>query len=85
LWIAVVGGARLERGMPDGTLDTVVELPVSRPTMPRLGGADGRTLFVTSQRRFLDAERLAREPLADDLVMARPNLVGASAPRLVAI
>ena len=72
-------------GLPDGTLDTVVELPMSRPTMPRLGGADGRTLFVTSQRRFLDAERLAREPLAGDLVMVRADLVGASPPRLVAI
>lgn len=68
LWIAVVGGGRLERRRPDGTLDTVVELPVSRPTMPRLGGAQGRTLFVTSQRRFLDAGQLARQPLAGDLL-----------------
>jgi sugar lactone lactonase YvrE len=85
LWIAVVGGARLERRLPDGTLDTVVELPVSRPTMPRLGGPDGRTLFVTSQRRFLDAERLAREPLAGDLLMIRADFVGGSTPRLAAI
>jgi sugar lactone lactonase YvrE len=85
LWIAIVGGARLERRLPNGTLDTVVELPVSRPTMPRLGGPDGRTLFVTSQRRFLDAERLAREPLAGDLLVVRADAVAASAPRLAAI
>jgi sugar lactone lactonase YvrE len=85
LWIAVVGGARLERRLADGTLDTVVELPVSRPTMPRLGGVDGRTLFVTSQRRFLDAERLAREPAAGDLLIVRANLVAASAPCLAAV
>jgi sugar lactone lactonase YvrE len=48
IWIAVVNDHRLERRLPDGTLDTVVELPVSRPTMPMLKGSDGRTLFITS-------------------------------------
>lgn len=67
-WIAVIEGGRLERRLADGMLHTVVELPVSRPTMPTFGGADGRTLFITSQRRFLSAERLAREPLAGDLL-----------------
>jgi sugar lactone lactonase YvrE len=83
LWIAIVGGARLERRLPDGTLDTVVELPVSRPTMPMLGGSDRRTLFVTSQRRFLSAEQLARETLAGDLLMVRAD-VPAAAARAVA-
>jgi len=67
LWIAVIEGGRLERRLADGTLHTVVELPVSRPTMPMFGG-DGRTLFITSQRRFLSAERLTREPFAGDLL-----------------
>lgn len=71
VWIAVVGGSRIERRRPDGGLDTVVELPVSRPTMPMLGGADGRTLFVTSQRRFLGTERLKAEPFAGDLLAVR--------------
>jgi sugar lactone lactonase YvrE len=83
MWIAVIGGGRLERRRADGTLDTVVELPVSRPTMPALGGPDGRTLFITSQRRFLGAEQLAREPLAGDLLMMKAD-VPASAPRAVA-
>jgi sugar lactone lactonase YvrE len=55
LWIAVVDGGRLERRLADGTLHTIVELPVSRPTMPILGESDGSTMFITSQRRFLDA------------------------------
>jgi sugar lactone lactonase YvrE len=71
VWIAVVGGSRIERRRPDGELDTMVELPVSRPTMPMLGGADGRTLFVTSQRRFLSADQLRAEPLAGDLLAVR--------------
>jgi len=85
LWIAIVGGARLERRLADGTLDTIVELPVSRPTMPRLGGPDGRTLFVTSQRRFLDAERLDCEPLAGDLLAVRADVVTTAPPRAAAM
>lgn len=85
LWIAIVGGARLERRSADGTLDRVIELPVSRPTMPLLGGPDGRMLFVTSQRRFLGADRLAREPLAGDLMVVEGDFTGASAPNLAAI
>jgi sugar lactone lactonase YvrE len=71
VWIAVIGAGRIERRLPDGTLHTVVELPVSRPTMPMLGGPDGRTLFVTCQRRLLPAEALGREPLAGDLLAVR--------------
>lgn len=71
VWVAVVGGSRIERRRPDGELDLIVDLPVSRPTMPMLGGDDGRTLFVTSQRRFLGGERLKAEPLAGDLLAVR--------------
>jgi sugar lactone lactonase YvrE len=71
VWIALVGGGRVERRLPDGTLDCVVELPVTRPTMPMLGGPDGRTLYITSQRRFLTAAELAEQPLAGDLLAVR--------------
>jgi sugar lactone lactonase YvrE len=80
VWIAVIGGSRIERRRPDGELDTIVELPVSRPTMPMLGGADGRTLFVTSQRRFLSAEQLEAEPLAGDLLAVRVDATAGPAP-----
>lgn len=81
IWIAVVGGSRIERRRPDGELDLIVELPVSRPTMPMLGGSDGRTLFVTSQRRFLSAERLKAEPFAGDLLAVRVDATaGPSVP-----
>lgn len=74
VWIAIIGGSRIERRMPDGRLDTIVELPVSRPTMPMLGGADGRTMFITTQRRLLTAERLKAEPLAGDLLAVRVDM-----------
>lgn len=71
VWIAAIGAGKIRRHMPDGALDLEVALPVSRPTMPALGGEDGRTLFVTSQRRLLSREGLAREPLAGDLLALR--------------
>jgi L-arabinonolactonase len=84
VWIAIIGGGRIERRLPDGSLDTIIELPVSRPTMPMLGGADGRTLFVTCQRRLLSAEALKREPLAGDLLAVRVD-VPAKSVNLAAI
>ena len=83
IWIAVVGGGRVEQRLADGTLHTIIELPVSRPTMPMLGGADGRTLFITSQRRFLSAGQLASEPLAGDLVAVRTDVPGAASRPVV--
>lgn len=71
VWIAVVNGSRIERRRADGAVDLVVELPVSRPTMPMLGGRDGRTLFVTSQRRFLGTQKLKQEALAGQLLAVR--------------
>ena len=85
LWIAVIGGSRLERRLPDGTLDTVVRLPVSRPTMPMLGGRDGHTLFVTSQRQYLSREQLRAEPLAGDLLAVRVDVPGPSNQFLASI
>jgi sugar lactone lactonase YvrE len=77
LWVAVVEGGRIERRLPDGTLDRVVEVPVSRPTMPEIGGPDGETLFVTSQRRVLSRDKLISETLAGDLLAVR---IGQRAP-----
>lgn len=76
LWIAVMNGSRIERRLPDGTPDTIIELPVSRPTMPVLGGRDGRTLFITSQRRLPNGGAVTAEPLAGDLLAVRVDVPG---------
>lgn len=49
-WSAGVSAGVLNRWLPDGTLDRVVQLPVKAPTMPCFGGPGLRTLFVTSLR-----------------------------------
>jgi len=47
-WVAAAFGSAVYRFTPDGALDTAIELPVRKPTMPAFGGPDLDTLFVTS-------------------------------------
>ncbi len=49
-WLAAVGAGTLRRYLADGTLDQVVELPVSNPTKPAFGGAELDTLYVTTTK-----------------------------------
>jgi sugar lactone lactonase YvrE len=67
LWNAHWGVGRLVRYRPDGSIERVVELPVSRPTCPSFGGPGLGTLFVTSAREGMTAEALDAEPQAGDL------------------
>lgn len=49
-WIAAVGGGRILRFAPDGTLDRAVPVPVRFPTKVAFGGDGLRTLYCTSMR-----------------------------------
>ncbi|MBW8893360.1 MAG: SMP-30/gluconolactonase/LRE family protein, partial [Burkholderiales bacterium] len=53
-----------------------VELPVSCPTMVTFGGADLRTLFITTARDKRPADELAREPLAGAVLQLRVDAPG---------
>ncbi len=64
LWNAQWGASRVARYAPDGSLDRVIELPVSQPTCPCFGGPDLKTLYITSARENLSEGALAEEPLA---------------------
>jgi sugar lactone lactonase YvrE len=55
VWNARWGGHCLIRFAPDGSVDRIVELPVSHPTSCVFGGPDMTTLFVTSARPASDA------------------------------
>lgn len=55
VWIANWGGAAVRRYLPDATPDRVVELPAVQPTSVCLGGADGRTLHITTAAYGLDS------------------------------
>jgi len=67
LWTAFFAGGRVERQRPDGEVDLVVPLPVTNPTCVCFGGADLRTLYITTATKFLSPAQRAAEPLAGSL------------------
>jgi sugar lactone lactonase YvrE len=67
LWNAEWGGWRLCRYAPDGALERVIDLPVSRPSCCTFGGPDHRTLFVTSAQYNMSAEEKRQDPDAGSL------------------
>ncbi len=50
-WSAIYGAGKLLRFDPDGKVEREVLIPVRNPTMPAFGGADWRTVFVTTARQ----------------------------------
>ncbi|WP_431944970.1 SMP-30/gluconolactonase/LRE family protein [Actinacidiphila sp. bgisy167] len=75
LWTAVWGTGRVHRYLPDGSLDRIVELPAGQPAGLCLGGADGRTLLVTSAHIGLAAPG----PLDGAVFAVRVDVPGAPA------
>ncbi|MGM4877803.1 SMP-30/gluconolactonase/LRE family protein [Bradyrhizobium sp. 956_D2_N1_5] len=68
LWTAFFSGGRVVRYRPDGTIDTVIPLPVTNPTCLCFGGSDLKALYVTTARKFLDRQQLDVEPQAGHLL-----------------
>ena len=80
LWNARWGGGALARVAPDGSLDRLVRLPVTNPTSCAFGGPDLATLYVTTARQGLSADRLAAEPLAGSLLALDVGVAGLPEP-----
>lgn len=49
-WIAATDAGKILRLTPDGRIDAEVVVPAPNPTKPCFGGADMRTMFITSLR-----------------------------------
>lgn len=75
-WVAMFEGASILRLAPTGEVLRRVELPAQCPTMPTFGGADGRTLFITTAREKRPADELARQPLAGAVLQLRVDVPG---------
>ena len=69
------------RYAPDGRIERTIMLPVTKPTSCSFGGADLRTLYVTSARDGLDDAQLAKEPLAGAIFALEPGVTGLPEPR----
>lgn len=81
LWNAEVGGARIVRYTPQGAIERIVALPVSRATACAFGGPDLSTLFITTSRQRLSGEDLAKEPLAGAVLAVHTETQGVPEPR----
>jgi sugar lactone lactonase YvrE len=75
-WVAMIEGQRLLRLAPDGGELQALALPVCCPTMPCFGGADLRTLFITTARENRPADELAAQPLAGCVLSLRVDVPG---------
>lgn len=80
LWNARFGAGRLLRLRPDGTIDRIVELPVTNPTCCAFGGPDLCTLYVTSSRQGMPEDALAANPLEGALLAFRTDVPGLPLP-----
>ena len=73
VWVALSNGGAVRRYSPDGRLDEVVELPVTKVTACTFGGPKLDELYVTTSREGLGPDD---EPLAGSLFRATPGVEG---------
>lgn len=76
VWVAVWDGWTLLRYDPEGRVALRVPLPVPRPTSCCFGGADLRTLYITSASVRLPEQALADAPLSGALFACTPGVAG---------
>jgi sugar lactone lactonase YvrE len=81
LWSAQWDGSCVVRYAPDGRVDRVVEVPVTRPAACAFGGPDHATLFVTTARFRLPAAVLDAEPFSGGVLAFDVGARGLPEPR----
>ncbi len=75
-WVALFEGQRLLRLSPQGIVLREVRLPVRCPTMPCFGGADLKTLYITTAREGRPEAELAEQPHAGCVLSMRVDVPG---------
>jgi sugar lactone lactonase YvrE len=75
-WCAMFEGGRLLRLSPAGEVVAEFEVPARCPTMPCFGGADGRTLYLTTARHNRPADELQALPHSGCVFAARVDVPG---------
>lgn len=75
-WVAMFEGSRVLRLSPEGRVVQEILLPVRCPTMPCFGGADLRTLYITTAREKRPADELARQPWAGCVLQVQVEVPG---------
>lgn len=76
VWCAFWDGAHITRFTPAGHVAEVVRVPVPRPTSLAFGGADLRTMYITSASIDLTEEQLAQWPLSGAVLQREAAVPG---------
>ena len=76
VWLAHWDGWRVTRFTAAGAVDRVVRVPAAQVTSCTFGGADLRTLYVTTASTGLDGAQRAEQPLAGGLFAVELDLAG---------
>lgn len=82
LWNARWGGSCVIRYAPDGSIDRIIEVPVSQVTCPAFGGKDLKRLFLTSANKTMSAEQLAAEKVAGGVFYIDLDVAGQPEPKI---
>jgi sugar lactone lactonase YvrE len=83
LWNAKWGGSCVVRHAPDGSVDRVIDVPVSQVSCPAFGGPDLKTLFLTTAAKNLKPEQLAAEKVAGGLFAVQLDIAGLAEASIV--
>lgn len=80
VWTGLFHGAKLARYSPEGRLVKTVDMPAENITKMCFGGEDMRTVFVTTARKGMTQEALAKLPLSGSLLSFRSDVAGFTTP-----
>ncbi|HEY1721733.1 MAG TPA: SMP-30/gluconolactonase/LRE family protein [Magnetospirillaceae bacterium] len=80
-WSSGVSAGVLNRFRPDGKLDRSIKMPCAAPTMPCFAGPDLKTVYVTSLREGLSAEKLSAYPMSGSIFAFEVDVPGVAIPR----
>jgi sugar lactone lactonase YvrE len=76
VWTAIFAEGKIVRYSPQGVAVRVIEVPATNPTCLCLGGPELKTLYVTTARKFLDAQTLDRQPLSGSVLAIEVEVPG---------
>ncbi len=76
IWLCHFGGARISRYAPDGEVMDVISMPVPNITSCTFAGPGLETLYITTARYLLSAEKVRQFPLSGSLFSCKPGITG---------
>lgn len=82
IWNARWGGNCVIRYAPDGTIDRIIEVPVSQVTCSAFGGKDLKRLFITTANKNMSKEQLAEEKVAGGVFYIDLDVAGLPEPTI---